>query len=51
MLVAYRKVLDLLLPVKMGGQEMEDGEGVAYGKHSGRRVRVCAQRGREARGG
>lgn len=40
MFVASCKVLVLLPPVKMGGREMENGEGVAYGKHSERYVCV-----------
>lgn len=56
MFVASCKVLDLLPPVKMGGRELENGEGVAYGKHNERHVCVCAcvgggdRRGREAGG-
>lgn len=53
MFVASCKVLVLLPPVKMGGREMENGEGVAYGKHSERYVCVCTcgWRGLERAGG
>lgn len=53
MFVASCKVLDLLPPVKMGGREMENGEGVAYGEHSERHVCVCmcGWRGLERAGG
>lgn len=57
MFVASCKVQDLLPPVKMGGREMENGVGLACGKHSERHVCVCAcvgggdWRGWEAGGG
>lgn len=51
MFVASCKVQDLLPPMKMGGREMENGVGLAYGKHSERHVCVCGWRGLERAGG